>query len=251
MQRMGARNTVGVREPREVRAVRAPACPRRNEEGIFFEPSRNAALHFDLPETRSFGMLPPIIATDCILVGASGAPPARRNSSSRGGFFAGAPGRTVRRVSTQEFTWNSDTSVSSPSNPIETGFVIVGTLTNAKHALSTLTNMGEGTLQLVSVPLPGSASERSLGILWCNISSAPYCQSVRVRLIAAGQTLVDETLTWQRFPSSSAGMLTLASIPSGKIVVELTLSPSNEPDSWSRLLAAQSFGEQFPFVLAF
>lgn len=46
-------------------------------------------------------------------------------------------------------------------------------------------------------------------------------------------------------------MLSLASIPSGKIVVELTLSPSNDPDSWLRLLAAQSFGEQFPFVLAF
>lgn len=132
-------------------------------------------------------MLPPIITTDCFRVGASGAPPARRSSSSRGGFFAGAPGRTVRRVSTQESTWDSDTSVSSPSNPTETGFVVVGTLTNARHALSTLTNMGEGTLQLVSSRFQGrprSALWESYGAtypLLLTASRSGFGSSQRVR----------------------------------------------------------------------
>jgi hypothetical protein len=193
-------------------------------------------------------MLTPVVTTDVFRVDASGAPPSLRSSSSRGGFVTSGRGITVRRLFAPDFSGDSDTSLSSPSNPTDdNGLVVVGTLTNARNALSTLTNMGESTLHLVTFPLPGSPSERSLGIFWRKVSSAPYFQSVRIRLIAAGQTLAEETLTWQRFPSSSAGMLALASVPSGRIVVELTLSPSNDPDSWLRLLAAQNFGEQLPF----
>lgn len=155
-------------------------------------------------------------------------------------------------MSARDISEDSDTSISPPTPNSDSGFVVVGTLTNAKNALSTVMNTGEGTLQLVSVPLPGSPSERSLGIFWSKVSSAPYFQSVRVRLTAPGQLLGEETLTWQRFPSSSAGMLSLSSIPSGtpSVAVQFRLWPSEDSDSWMRVLTAQCFGEPLPLFIA-
>lgn len=239
---------------RKVRAVRAAACPWRNK-GAFLDLSRNLALPFHLLKTRSCGMLPPVVTTDIFRGGAAGPLPSRRSSFSRGGVYASVRGGTVRRMSARDAhaSVDSDASVSSPDIPTdENGIVVVGTLTNARNALTKLTNMGEGTLQLVSVPLPGSPSERSLGILWRKVSSAPYFQSVRVRLTTAYEMLGEETLTWQRFPPSSAGMLSLSSIPSGttRVAVELRLLPSEDPDSWMRALTAQCFGEPHPLFIA-
>lgn len=197
----------------------------------------------------------PIHTSDAFDFG-KGAAPAKMSSPSKRGGKGGRGGRASPyhrpfKQSTRAQVPSSPESKPSITSVDEVGFAIIGDLINAKNALTALTSLEGGVLQLVSMPLP-SPTEQSLSIRWSKIRPAPYFESVRIRLIVGNQTVTEETLTWQRFPSSSAGTLSLGpvSLCKSRIVVEFQLLPTGTPKATTRLLAEKSLGKPISLPIA-